>query len=253
MSKIECVDLFGGIGGFRHGLSLADQDFTFNYYADIDKFACAVYNYNFHETWKPTDIRTVQADDIPGTEDSVPGTHALPSQEPDSNGGSTTPEDSSFSRLSELSGLSNQNTYSWKTLRDYCQTTEDVPSRKSSIHFGTVGTWDRGAVSTARHSCLNRESESILSDVLETNPAEHFYLSRTAMESLIHHAERHREKRNGFGTTLLTPYSRETVRVVQCNTSSGPIPQHTPVSPQTDQTSDSTDGGSGKTATRCSP
>ena len=65
MSKIECVDLFGGIGGFRHGLSLADQDFTFNYYADIDKFACAVYNYNFHETWKPTDIRTVQADDIP--------------------------------------------------------------------------------------------------------------------------------------------------------------------------------------------
>ena len=65
MPKIECVDLFGGIGGFRHGLSLADQDFTFNYYADIDKFACAVYNYNFHETWKPTDIRTVQADDIP--------------------------------------------------------------------------------------------------------------------------------------------------------------------------------------------
>ena len=65
MPKIECVDLFGGIGGFRHGLSLADKDFTFNYYADIDKFACAVYNYNFHETWKPTDIRTVQADDIP--------------------------------------------------------------------------------------------------------------------------------------------------------------------------------------------
>ena len=65
VSKIECIDLFGGIGGFRKGLSMADPRFEFNYYADIDKFACAVYNHNFHETWKPTDIRSVRADDIP--------------------------------------------------------------------------------------------------------------------------------------------------------------------------------------------
>ena len=166
----------------------------------------------------------------PTTDSSVRGTPARGFQEPDSNGDLTTPEDSCSSRLSELSGLSSQNSYSWKTLRDYCQTTEDVPSRKSSIRFGTVGTWDHGAVSTARHSCLKRESESTLSLVLETNPPEHYYLSLTAMESLIHHAERHREKGNGFGTTLLTPYSRETARAVRCSTSSNqsPAPTHAP-------------------------
>ena len=158
----------------------------------------------------------------PITESSVREIPALVFRGPDSNGGLTTPEDNSSSRLSGLSGLSNQNTYSWKTLRDYCQTTEDVPSRKSSIHFGTVGTWDRGAVSTARHSCLKRESASTLSDVLETNPAEHFYLSQTTLESLIRHAARHQKRGDGFGAILLTPYSRETVRVVQCNTSSSP-------------------------------
>ncbi|NMD39106.1 MAG: DNA cytosine methyltransferase [Christensenellaceae bacterium] len=58
---MKCIDLFGGIGGFRYGLSLAGEDFTFTYYADNDPFACAVYNYRFNETWEPIDIRSVRA------------------------------------------------------------------------------------------------------------------------------------------------------------------------------------------------
>ncbi len=62
---MKCIDLFGGIGGFRYGLSMAGEDFTFTYYADNDPFACAVYNYRFDETWEPIDIRSVQAGDVP--------------------------------------------------------------------------------------------------------------------------------------------------------------------------------------------
>lgn len=154
----------------------------------------------------------------PTTESSVRDHPAPPSRKQDSNEDSTIPEDNSFSRLGELPGLNNPNTYSWKTLQDYYTTTEDEPLPESSIRFGTVGMWDHGAVSTARHSYLNLETEFTLSHVLETNPPERYYLSRTAIEKHIRYAMRSRKRHTGFGATLLTPYSRETIRVVQCNT-----------------------------------
>lgn len=152
------------------------------------------------------------------TKSSVRDHPAPPSRKQDSNEDSTIPEDNSFSRLAGLPGLNNPNTYSWKTLQDYYTTTEDEPLPESSIRFGTVGMWDHGAVSTARHSYLNLETEFTLSHVLETNPPERYYLSRTAIEKHIRYAMRSRKRHTGFGATLLTPYSRETIRVVQCNT-----------------------------------
>ena len=152
------------------------------------------------------------------TKSSVRDHPAPPSRKQDSNEDSTIPEDNSFSRLAGLPGLNNPNTYSWKTLQDYYTTTEDEPLPESSIRFGTVGMWDHGAVSTARHSYLNLETEFTLSHVLDTNPPERYYLSRTAIEKHIRYAMRSRKRHTGFGATLLTPYSRETIRVVQCNT-----------------------------------
>ena len=75
----------------------------------------------------------------PTTESSVRDHPAPPSQKQDSNEDSTIPGDNSFSRLGELPGLNNQNTYSWKTLRDYYTITEDEHLPESSIRFGTVG------------------------------------------------------------------------------------------------------------------
>ena len=84
------IDLFGGIGGFRYGIEQAtkkkENDKEWNgtsnnaierresylhrnwqcvYYADIDKYATAVYNHNFNETWKPTDITQARPESIP--------------------------------------------------------------------------------------------------------------------------------------------------------------------------------------------
>lgn len=88
--EIRCIDLFGGIGGFRLGLEKASSKrdtesrsdstdingkprtlrrskSTFNcvWYCDIDKYATQVYNKNFKEHYEPTDITKIEPSDIP--------------------------------------------------------------------------------------------------------------------------------------------------------------------------------------------
>lgn len=96
MNEIKIIDLFSGIGGFRKGIERAicsrsqqKQNREGNnipqegigghietakrkpaglhcvFSADIDKYATAVYNYNFKENWKPTDITKLKSRDIP--------------------------------------------------------------------------------------------------------------------------------------------------------------------------------------------
>jgi len=60
------IDLFGGVGGFRLGIENATNGkWKCVWYCDNDKYAVQVYNKNFNENWKPTDIRTVKPEDIP--------------------------------------------------------------------------------------------------------------------------------------------------------------------------------------------
>ena len=87
------IDLFGGIGGFRHGIEKATQNVgciqqknkgrvsdsnrsmpQFNkgnrrwkcvWYCDNDKYAVQTYNKNFKENYEPTDITKVKTRDIP--------------------------------------------------------------------------------------------------------------------------------------------------------------------------------------------
>jgi len=90
---MKFIDLFGGIGGFRYGIEKANnkpkitglqtkRGSTSNnlntlqrtplgdraecvFYCDNDKYAVQTYNKNFGENWKPTDIRTIDADKLP--------------------------------------------------------------------------------------------------------------------------------------------------------------------------------------------
>lgn len=65
MNEIRYYDLFGGIGGFRQGLTRADPRFKCVGYADIDKHAVGVYSYQFQEDHQPTDVRILGKKDIP--------------------------------------------------------------------------------------------------------------------------------------------------------------------------------------------
>jgi len=63
--EIRFIDLFGGIGGFRLGLQQASSRFKCVWYCDIKEYAVQVYNKQFKEQWKPTDVTTVDIRQIP--------------------------------------------------------------------------------------------------------------------------------------------------------------------------------------------
>lgn len=60
---MKFYDAFGGIGGFRLGLERAGHQCVG--YCDNDKYAVKCYNQQFGETHEPTDVRTLNADNLP--------------------------------------------------------------------------------------------------------------------------------------------------------------------------------------------
>ena len=64
---IRILELFGGIGGFAYGIekALGKEKYEIAGYYDNDKYATAVFNYNFSTKYEPTDIRQVDENDIP--------------------------------------------------------------------------------------------------------------------------------------------------------------------------------------------
>lgn len=63
--EIRFVDCFGGIGGFRLGLERADSRFRCVGYYEFNRHCVQVYNHQFKENHKPTDITAVKAKHIP--------------------------------------------------------------------------------------------------------------------------------------------------------------------------------------------
>ena len=65
MAKINLLDLFSGIGGFHLGLEKAGFKFDKVFNSDIDKYANAVYKYNFKESVNVGSVTDVRGSDLP--------------------------------------------------------------------------------------------------------------------------------------------------------------------------------------------
>jgi len=63
--KINLLDLFSGIGGFHKGLEQANFEFGWVGFSDIDKFANAVYKYNYPEGINLGSVTDIQPKDLP--------------------------------------------------------------------------------------------------------------------------------------------------------------------------------------------
>jgi len=59
------LDLFSGIGGFTLGLQNAGIKFDEVYYSDIDKYANAVYKYNFPNHKEVGDVTSIRPENLP--------------------------------------------------------------------------------------------------------------------------------------------------------------------------------------------
>lgn len=65
VNSVRLLDLFSGIGGFHLGFSQAGFKFDWVGFSEIDKYASAVYKYNFPKAKELGDVKLIQPGDLP--------------------------------------------------------------------------------------------------------------------------------------------------------------------------------------------
>ena len=110
-----------------------------------------------------------------------------PSQSQEREKDLTTQEERCFSRLLELLPLKNLSISTWKTFPVCLTTTKAGHLKQSSVHWMAWGIMCAGRYLTAKISEFpSHEIECSLSDILEDNVPEKYYLSRKQAEKLLY-------------------------------------------------------------------
>ena len=65
MSGVKLLDLFSGIGGFHLGFERAGFEFDYVGFAEVDKYASAVYKYNFPFAEELGDVKSIRSENLP--------------------------------------------------------------------------------------------------------------------------------------------------------------------------------------------
>ena len=65
MSGLNMLDLFSGIGGFHEGFKRAGYQFDWVGFSEIDKYASAVYKYNYKESEELGDVKSIRSANLP--------------------------------------------------------------------------------------------------------------------------------------------------------------------------------------------
>ena len=125
----------------------------------------------------------------------------------------------SFLKSAESSLVNESRMYSLRMLRDSSTTMEGEPLELSSQVWMNWGMTSNGNVLTARISESHRiGSEFLLSEVLEDNPDQKYFLSESAMQKIAFKTERNKLKNRGFAAKVVslsersvTDFTRETL------------------------------------------
>ena len=185
---IRFLDMFAGIGGFRSGLERLGG-FECVGYCEIDRYAKQAYDAMYPTKGELyfADARTIDPYTLPDI-DLICG--GFPCQSFISQGSAEdskmTQEALSFLRSPELPPLKDHLFCCLKMFPDCCRMTKAGLLRPSSVRWMSWGTMSHGKSLTARISVSpNPESVCILSDILESDVAEKYYLSQTQMQRLL--------------------------------------------------------------------
>lgn len=186
--SIKFLDMFAGIGGFRSGLeaigvlSASDTAKSTSMQSRHMK-QCTIQEVNFtlmtQEKLYPNSypISTFLLEDFP----------VSLSQSPEQEKDLTIQEERCFSRLLELLPLKNLSISTWKTFPVCLTMTQGKHLKQSSIHWMNWGMMCAGRYLTAKISEYpSQEIECSLSDILEDNVPEKYYLSRKQAEKLLY-------------------------------------------------------------------
>lgn len=160
------LDLFAGIGGFRFGMERAGHKCVG--YCEIDKYARASYQ-AIHDT-------ELYVEDFP----------VKLSQSQESNWDLRTLEELCSMKLLERPNKSNHAIYSLRTSETYYHTTKGKRSRECLKSYMTWGMTLNGKCLTARISEFPKtENVCSLSDILEENVPQEFFLSQEKIQNFI--------------------------------------------------------------------
>lgn len=185
---IRFLDMFAGIGGFRSGLERLGG-FQCVGYCEIDKYAKQAYDAMYPTKGEIyfADARTIDPIALPDI-DLICG--GFPCQSFSIAGLRRGFQDDTrgtlFLRSHELPPLKDHLFCCLKMFPDCCRMTKAGLLRPSSVRWMSWGTMSHGKSLTARISVSpNPESVCILSDILESDVAEKYYLSQTQMQRLL--------------------------------------------------------------------
>jgi hypothetical protein len=108
-------------------------------------------------------------------------------------------EVASFLKFAESCGVSISHTFFLRTSKDFSTMTQEELSQSFSPAWMNWGMTHNGNVLTARIlESRSTEKESLLSEILEENPDQKYFLSEGALERKLIRAQKHKDKGNGF-------------------------------------------------------
>lgn len=185
---IRYFDMFAGIGGFRSGLE-AIGGFECVGYCEIDKYAKQAYEamYDTGGELYFDDARKIVLEQLPDFDLLVGGFPCQSFSIAGARKGFDDTRGTLFLRLLELLPLKNLSISSSKMFPVCLTTTKAGHLKQSSVHWMSWGMMCAGRYLTAKISEFpSHEIECSLSDILEDNVPEKYYLSRKQAEKLLY-------------------------------------------------------------------
>lgn len=185
---MKFLDLFAGIGGFRLGMESAGHECVG--FCEIDKFARNSYK-AIHDTEGEVEMQTLQQYQMSLFEESevsmlsVADFRAKLSALQESGKVSKILEELSSLKLQGSHLFSDHAIYSLRTSKDSSITKEGLRSRRSSEPWMNSGMTVSGTVLTQRLTFRKIGSEYSLSDILEENVPEKYFLSQEMTNRLL--------------------------------------------------------------------
>lgn len=186
--SIKYFDMFAGIGGFRSGLE-AIGGFECIGYCEIDKYANQAYEamYDTGGELYFDDARKIVPEQLPDF-DLITG--GFPCQSFSIAGARKGFDDTRgtlFFEIARIAAVKNLSISSLKMFPVCLTTTKAGHLKQSSIHWMNWGMMYAGRYLTAKISEYpNHEIECTLSDIIEENVPEKYYLSRKQAEKLLY-------------------------------------------------------------------